>query len=200
MIPRSTVLGGTYHTLISQRFKTISVSLRIWTQLTLSFPELHWPTSELEYSPRTDIVARLILHLAFVKRGEPGPLGKSAHNATPLNLEEHTSRVLTSTVSGDVNLDRPMDTPTRVPIRRVVLCGERIPFLITWRTLRSTSRWVYVLFVKEFGTCLVGRGRNWSSMGRSRTALVGLYTYIHRWQALDVSDKPVLTRRWRRTY
>ncbi len=75
-----------------------------------------------------------------MKRREPRSSRPSARNAIPLNLEEHTSRVPTFTVSGDVNQDRLKDTPTRVPIRRVELCGERIPFLITWRTLRSTSR------------------------------------------------------------
>ena len=108
----------------------------------------------------------------------------------------HTSRVLTSTVSGDVNLDRPMDTPTRVPIRRVVLCGERIPFLITWRTLRSTSRWVYILFVREFGYVLWEEGgwREQLVQYGYKQDCVGL-DYMHRWQALDLSDTPEFTRR-----
>lgn len=74
------------------------------------------------------------------KRREPRSSRPNALNATLSKVAELTSRDPTSTDSGDVNLDRRMDIRTRVPIRRVVLCGEKIHFLIIWRILRSTSR------------------------------------------------------------
>eukprot|EP00984_Skeletonema_dohrnii_P029689 scaffold20528_cov50-Skeletonema_dohrnii-CCMP3373.AAC.1 len=47
------------------RSKTRPGTLRIWTPLTPSFTKLCLPTSELQYSLRTDLLARLTIDLAL---------------------------------------------------------------------------------------------------------------------------------------
>jgi len=76
------------------------------------------------------------------KRREPRSLRPSARNATLLRKEVPTSRDLIFTASSDVNPEWPTDTPTPVPTRSRALHGEKILSLTTWRTLRSTSRYV----------------------------------------------------------